>query len=220
MYALIVAAGSGSRMQSDIPKQFLSLKGKPVLYYTLETFCRFHAEMKIILVSNPEYSSYIDDVLHLLQVNNPISVVRGGATRFESVRNGLAHVPDHEIVFIHDGVRPFVTDHLLDNCYQTALREGNAIPAVPIKDSIRQIEPDGSVPLDRSILRGVQTPQTFKSELIKKAYQAAQHMLFTDDATVLETFGEKIMLVSGEDENIKLTTPLDLIIAEELLLRN
>lgn len=212
MYALIVAAGSGTRMGGETPKQFLPLKGKPILYYTIQQFLTFSPDMKVVLVIHPDYQPYIDHLLKLLP-EFPLTIVHGGATRFESVKNGLQHIPEEDMVFIHDGVRPFVDHALMERCYAMASHHGCAIPCIPIKDSIRIVNGSSSDIVERENLRAIQTPQTFKSSLIKEAYQRAKHDHYTDDASVLEDMGEGIHLCLGAEHNVKITTPLDLQLA-------
>ncbi len=201
-------------MGTAIPKQFLPLKGKPVVYYAIKAFLDALPGIKIILVLPEEHISYAQFIVQALNNETDLTIVAGGATRFHSVQNGLKIVAPDEIVFIHDGVRPFVNKELIDRCYQKAMQEGNAIPAVPVTDSVRQWDGSRYVSVDRSLLRSVQTPQTFRSSLIKEAYQQNYNELFTDEATVAEAWGMNIHLVEGLKENIKITSPEDLDFAE------
>ena len=216
-HAIIVAGGSGSRMGSTVPKQFLELNRKPILMYTIEAF--YHADSGInIVITLPQDHIYMWKKLCLkLRFNIPHTIVNGGATRFQSVKNGLASIPDTGMVAIHDGVRPFVTKEIIDASYKTAQQAGNAVAAVKLKDSIRLMENDTTKSLNRELYYLIQTPQTFKVQLIKKAFEVEDSPLFTDDATVLEQIGEKINLIEGSYHNIKITTREDLIIAKALI---
>lgn len=208
MIALIVAAGSGSRMQQDIPKQYLPLKGQPVLYYTLRAFLNFHPEMKIMLVAQPDHETYLKPILSMFP-GRSIQVTPGGETRFHSVQNGLNLIEENEVVFIHDAARPFISEALLERCYQETLLHGHAIPAISVKDSFRIQNDRGYQQINRDLLKAIQTPQTFQASLIKKAYQLALGGSFTDDASVLELLQPSIHLVEGDEQNLKLTTPMD-----------
>ena len=206
-YAIIVAGGSGKRFGSEMPKQFLPLDGKPVLMRTTEKFDQAGATIVVVLpVEHQEMSHTIAD---------------GGKTRFESVKNGIAaieNLADGNLVAVHDGVRPLASVELINRCYDTAQETGSAIPVVNPSDSIRQVMDDGtSQQLLRSSLRAVQTPQTFKAELLRGAYDVEESPLFTDDASVIEAIGHQVALVEGEMANIKITTPIDMVIATELL---
>jgi 2-C-methyl-D-erythritol 4-phosphate cytidylyltransferase len=216
-YAVIVAAGSGSRMGNDTPKQFLLLKGKPVLWYTLNTFLKAFDDVEIILVVAKEFINTAETIATSTFDANRIKIISGGDTRFHSVRNGLGFVDDDSIVFIHDGVRCLVTDKLIQRCYETAIEKDNAIPSVRSVDSIRVETHHGNAIIDRDKIHIIQTPQTFKSSIIKAAFQQAYDESFTDEASVAEMMGEKINLVEGEANNIKITLPIDLLIAEKIL---
>jgi len=218
-HAIIVAGGSGKRFGSELPKQFLPLEGKAVLMHTIE---RFHkAGAAIVVVLPAEHQEMWMSMCK--ECNFPVThiIANGGSTRFESVRNGLAAIEDLEpddLVAVHDGVRPLVSVELIDRCFATAQRTGSAIPVVNPSDSIRQVTEDGnSCQLLRSSLRAVQTPQTFKAELLRGAYDVEESPLFTDDASVVESAGNKVTLVEGEVSNIKITTPIDMVVAKALL---
>lgn len=216
-FAVIVAGGSGNRMRTSTPKQFLPLAGKPVLMHTLSVFHGFDATIEIILVL-PQ--SQVKTWNSLCQEHNftlPFTLAYGGNTRFESVKNGLKLVAENSIVFIHDGVRPLVSEQTLTNCLETTLEKGNALPVVPVSESVRFVDGNGNKALDRSKYFLVQTPQTFRSTAIKKAYQQAYSPLFSDDASVLENTGTAIHTVPGNRENIKITFPEDIRFAEMLL---
>jgi 2-C-methyl-D-erythritol 4-phosphate cytidylyltransferase len=215
--AIIVAAGSGTRMGGDLPKQFLLLRNRPMLWYSITAFLDAFAGISIILVLP---GAYLDRGRQLAQSTtspHQIRVVEGGATRFASVKNGLEITPAHSMVFVHDGVRCLVTPGLIHKCYDAAIANGNAIPAVPVSDTLRMETDSGNEPLDRLKVRIIQTPQTFLSRKLKKAYQQEYSDAFTDDASVLESMGEKIHLVEGEVTNIKITRKIDLIVAEQIL---
>lgn len=216
-YAVIVAGGSGLRMGTTIPKQFLQLRGKPVLWYTLTAFLDSFPDMLIILVLAEEYTETGLAIIRSTSDPDRIWVTTGGETRFHSVRNGLDHIRKQAVVFVHDGVRCLITPELIRTCYKAAVNNGNAVPAVSAVDSIRIDTVNGNEPVDRSRIRIVQTPQTFYSDLIKAAFEQDYNESFTDEASVVEQLGVKIHLVEGEPTNIKITQPLDLMIAEKVL---
>ena len=218
-YAVIVAGGSGNRMNSAIPKQFLPLNGKPVLFYTIETFLKAFNDLQIVLVLPEKFMRDGNAIVESTSDSKRIQIATGGNTRFHSVKNGLKLVTENAIVFVHDAVRCLVTTGLIKRCYEAALENGNAIPAVPLSDTVRMATVDGSVVIDRSKLQIIQTPQTFFSNLLIKAFDQEYDTSFTDEATVAQKFGIKIHLIPGEDENIKLTRPIDLVIAENLLIQ-
>ena len=217
LYVVIVAGGSGKRMGADIPKQFLGLAGRPVLMHTIERFKSFNESVEIITVLPENQLRYWVDLQKKHSFDIPHTLVKGGSHRFISVKNGLRFVNTPSLVAIHDGVRPFVSIDTIKRCFEAAEKYGNAIPAVAPSDSLRLITGDGSKPLNRIQVRQIQTPQVFNSELIKKAYQQDYNADFTDDATVLEKMGEKINIVEGNRENIKITNPEDLLISSALL---
>ncbi|MFT4031739.1 MAG: 2-C-methyl-D-erythritol 4-phosphate cytidylyltransferase [Siphonobacter sp.] len=222
LYAIIVAGGSGSRMGVSIPKQFLPIHEKPILVYTIERFLEYSADIQIILcLPQDQFEQW-----HAIKALAPslakaaIQETPGGATRFQSVRNGLAQIQGEGLVAVHDGVRPFVPVEVIAKSFDTAREKGSGVVAVAAKDSIRQVITDTeNKALDRASLRLVQTPQTFQVSLLKKAFEQAENPLFTDDASVAEAAGFPIYLVDGSYENIKITTPEDLIIAEAILNR-
>lgn len=217
-FAIIVAGGSGKRMGSIVPKQFLILAGKPVLMHTIEVFYELDSDMKIIVVL-PE--SQVDRWRQLCEEYSfgiAHEVAIGGATRFESVKNGLALVDGEGIVGVHDGVRPLVAKDTLNRCYIEASAYGTAVPVSDSKESVRIVEEGGrSHAIDRSTVRMVQTPQVFKTKVLRDAYKQEFQPTFTDDASVVEAMGHIIHLTTGNKENIKITTPDDLIYAEALL---
>ena len=217
MYVVIVAGGSGKRMGAEIPKQFLELAGRPVLMHTIERFKAFNDAIEIITVL-PE-----NQLRHWIELQNkysftiPQTLVKGGLHRFFSVKNGLKFVNIPGLVAIHDGVRPFVSIDTIKRCFDTAEKLGNAIPSISPTESLRILTSKGSQPVNRLDVKQIQTPQVFNAELIKKAYLQEYKPGFTDDATVLENFGEKINLIEGNRENIKITNPEDLLISTALL---
>jgi len=217
LYAVIVAGGIGTRMGTDIPKQFLELAGKPVLMHTIERFLTFSNSIHIITVLPGEYLEFWDQLKKKYTFTQPHIIVRGGETRFISVRNGLEYVDDDALVAVHDAVRPLVSIGTIKRCFETAGEYGNAIPVISPSDTLRIVNEENSKPVDRLLVKQIQTPQVFHSRLLKKAYCQSYLPEFTDDATVLEKTGEKIRLVDGNRENIKITNPEDLIIAEHLL---
>jgi 2-C-methyl-D-erythritol 4-phosphate cytidylyltransferase len=216
-YALIVAGGSGNRMNSTVPKQFLLLNGLPVLMHTLRRFHQYDGSIEIVLVLPLLQFEPWKELCSQHSFSLPYILVAGGSVRFESVKNGLDAISGEGLVAIHDGVRPLVSFETLDRCFDTALREGNALPVLPVVESLRKREGNLNEPVDRSKYYGVQTPQTFWLSRIKKAYQQPYDPAYTDDAMVLERMGEAIHLVQGNRENIKITHPEDLIVAEALI---
>lgn len=216
-YAVIVAGGSGTRMGTDTPKQFLELCGRPILWYTLNTFLSAYEDMPVVLVAPKHHEETTRVLVATTAFPERIQVVTGGATRFESVRNGLAMAVGESVIFVHDGVRCLVSRELIHRCYAGALEHGSAIPVVDSKDSVRLITATGNEAIDRHRVKLVQTPQTFLSKLLVPAYQAAYRESFTDEASVVEAAGHPIHLVEGEIDNIKITVPSDLTIAERVL---
>ncbi|MCQ2221507.1 MAG: 2-C-methyl-D-erythritol 4-phosphate cytidylyltransferase, partial [Prevotella sp.] len=216
-YIIIVAGGKGLRMGGDIPKQFLPIKGKPVLMRTIERFREFSASMGIILVLPKSQQEYWKELCRQYDFNVEYSIADGGETRFHSVQNGLALIPDNEqgVVGVHDGVRPFVSIETISRCYETAREVKAVIPVVPVVETLRHVGIEGE---DRNVLRSdyrlVQTPQTFDIQLLKEANKQEYRESFTDDASVVEGIGKKVEMVEGNRENIKITTPFDLAIAE------
>lgn len=215
--AIIVAGGSGTRMQSAVPKQFLELAGKPVLYHTIAAFAAAYADMEIVLVLPEAHFSFANQLLQGFDPLPAVTIVKGGETRFHSVKNGLQLVDSPSVVFVHDGVRPLISAALIRACYEAALSHGSAIPVVDMKDSIREIRGGNNAAVDRDRFKIIQTPQTFLSHLILPAFELPYDPLFTDEATVVERLGHPVHLLPGEESNIKITKPLDLTIAEALL---
>ena len=212
--ALIVAGGKGERMNADIPKQFLLLKGTPILMHTLKQFSHFE---EIVLVLPSTQFEYWETLCKTHNCTQQHSLVAGGKTRFHSVKNGLEKIQDNTVVAIHDGVRPLVSETLINNLIDKTKSGIGVIPVVPVKDSIRKVEGENSTHIDRSNLYKVQTPQCFLSTDIKEAYTQDFSNTFTDDASVLEAIGGKINILLGEDKNLKITTQEDLKIAAILI---
>lgn len=219
-YAVLVAGGYGKRMGTQLPKQFLLINGKPVLYYTILSFIKAFDDIKIILVLPIEHLELGKEIIDGYFDARKIQIVEGGETRFHSVVNGLRFITEESIIFVHDGVRCLVTTDLIERCYNKAMETGSAIPVVDCKDSVRFISNENNEPMDRTKLKMVQTPQTFHSKIILPAFEINYKERFTDEATVVEAFGLKVTLVKGEDTNIKITNPLDLVIAEMILNKN
>lgn len=217
-FTLIVSGGNGSRLKSTTPKQFIIVAGKPLLMHTLEAFHRYDPEMDLILVLAQKDLTQWEVLCRRYHFTLPLTIATGGASRFHSVKNGLHQIEGEGLVAIHDGARPMVTREVISRCFEAAAEYGNAVAAVPLKDSIRRMTGEGSKAVDRSAFRIIQTPQVFQVNRIKEAYaRAADPGSFTDDASVAESFGEKIYLTAGSFENIKVTTPEDLHLAETLL---
>lgn len=215
--ALIIAAGSGSRMNVETPKQFLSLNNKPVLYYAISAFVNAYEDIEIILVLPGKHIAKGQEIIDGYFDNSKFRLCAGGRTRFHSVQNGLSLIEEDCIVFVHDGVRCLLTTDLVKRCYEEALEFGTAIPAVSCKDSVRIIGEEENKVLSRDKIKLIQTPQTFHSKILLPAFNIDYKDQFTDEATVVEAFGLKVHLVEGEDNNIKITTPVDICIAEKIL---
>ncbi|MDP4188063.1 MAG: 2-C-methyl-D-erythritol 4-phosphate cytidylyltransferase [Bacteroidota bacterium] len=214
-FVIIVAGGSGKRMNSSIPKQFLKVRGIPILMRTLLVFYKYDKKIKIILALPEDQIPYWKKLCRTFNFTIPHDVVKGGLQRFQSVKNALAEIKEEGIIAVHDGVRPLVSEETIDRCFKTAIKSGTAIPVIPVNDSLRMTNGQDSEMVDRSKYKIVQTPQVFKSEILLQSYHKKRYSpLFTDDASVVEMAGEKINLVDGNIENIKITTPLDIRIAE------
>ena len=219
-FVIIVAGGKGLRMGSDIPKQFLPIGGKPVLMRTLERFREYSADLQIILVLPEAQQDYWRQLCEKYHFDVKYQLANGGQTRFHSVQNGLALVPDDAegVVGVHDGVRPFPSIEVIKNCYETARTAKAVIPVIPVVETVRHLEGERSVTVPRDEYKLVQTPQTFDIQLLKAANRQPYNDGFTDDASVVESYGHEITLVEGNRENIKITTPYDLTVAEALLI--
>lgn len=216
-FVIIVAGGSGSRMGTEIPKQFLELAGKPVLMHTIQVFYNYDPDCELILVLPEKQWEFWNGLCLKHSFSLAHQVVSGGETRFDSVQNGLKQIQKEGIVFIHDGVRPLVSPETLGRCFESALKSGNAIPVLPVTESLRKLDGEQTISVDRNLYFNVQTPQTFRTEQILEAFRQNYHPSFTDDASVVEKAGFSISLVEGNPENIKITAPTDLIIVEALL---
>jgi 2-C-methyl-D-erythritol 4-phosphate cytidylyltransferase len=212
--ALIVAGGKGERMNADIPKQFLLLNGTPILMHTLKQFSHFE---EIVLVLPPMQFEYWQELCEKYNFRQQHTLVAGGKTRFKSVKNGLDRIADNTIVAIHDGVRPLISTSLIDSLFAETKSGIGVIPIITVKDSIRKVEGENSVHVDRNNLFKVQTPQCFLSADIQKAYTQDFSDTFTDDASVFEANGGKINTLLGEEKNLKITTKEDLKIASILI---
>jgi len=216
-YAIIVAGGTGSRMGGNLPKQFMLLKDKPVLYYSLKAFLNAYDDLQIILVLPAAFTDLGKEIIDAYFDKERIRIAIGGDTRFHSVKNGLKLIEEESIIFVHDAVRCLVSIDLIDRCYKTAVETGSAIPVIVSKDSVRIMNEEGSQTIDRNKVMLVQTPQTFHSKILLPAYEIDFKDKFTDEATVVEAYGLKVSITEGEETNIKITKPIDLIIAEKIL---
>lgn len=217
-FVILVAGGKGLRFGGEVPKQFLPVKGRPVLMRTIDVFKKAFPEIHVVLVLSPSQQEYWKQLCKEYSFDVPLQIADGGETRFHSVKNGLSLIPDtHAIVGVHDGVRPLVSEDTIFRCYETAEKEGTAVPVVPVVETVRKLEEDGkSKTVDRNLYRLVQTPQTFQVEILKKAYGQPYESFFTDDASVVEKMNVPVVLVEGNRENIKITTPSDLLFAGNL----
>lgn len=224
-YAIILAGGKGLRMGGTVAKQFLPIGGLPILMHTIRRFREYSESLNIILVLPREQHDYWRELCQTYGFDEQYEVAEGGATRFHSIQNGLRLVPDDAegVVSVHDGVRPFVSVDVIARCYETARREGTAVPVVPVVETVRQLLRDvegdtrASVTVPRDDYRLVQTPQAFDIQLHKRAYRQPFCEAFTDDASVVEAMGHSITLVEGNRENIKITTPFDIVVGEALV---
>lgn len=220
-FAILVAGGQGLRMGGDVPKQFLPLGGRPVLMHTIDRFREVFPDMHIIVVLPQGQHDYWHDLCRRHHLEGGFLTAPGGDTRFHSVLNGLNAIPadvSEGLVGVHDGVRPFVSRDTLRRCYEEAARSGTAVPVVPVVETLRHVSPDGeSMTVPRGDYRLVQTPQVFSLALLRRAYRQPYAPHFTDDASVVEALGERITLVEGNRENIKLTTPADLLLAKGIM---
>ncbi|GAB3826123.1 2-C-methyl-D-erythritol 4-phosphate cytidylyltransferase [Pontibacter rugosus] len=213
-YAIIVAGGSGTRMQHDTPKQFIEVAGKPVLMHTIERFYKYNPQIRLVVVLPQEQLNAWRSLCQEHSFKLFHMTVPGGATRFASVKNGLDSVYGEALVAVHDGVRPFVETATIKAAFEVAATYGNAVVTVSPKDSIRELKGEGSTAVPRDKYKLVQTPQCFQAGILRKAYEQPEQEYFTDDASVVESIGESITLVEGSYRNIKITTPEDLILAE------
>jgi 2-C-methyl-D-erythritol 4-phosphate cytidylyltransferase len=215
--AIIVAGGTGQRMGASIPKQFLAIEGKSILLHTVNQFVAAFADINFVIVLPADYIQEGQNLIESSGLTQIVQFTAGGETRFQSVKNGLAHVTPDAIVFVHDAVRCMLTPALIQSCYHQAVEKGSAIPAVSSTDTIRILEGAKHHVVDRENVMMIQTPQTFNAALLIKAFEQAYQPSFTDEANVLEASGTEVYLIDGEYENIKITRPLDLAIAEFIL---
>lgn len=224
-YVIIVAGGKGLRMESDLPKQFIPVAGKPLLMHTVEKFADWNSEAEIILVLPADHQPYWTMLCKEIGCRAKHRVITGGETRFHSVRNGIEAIKEEIgnqaekiLIAIHDGVRPFVSQEVISMCFEQARKKGAVVPALPVVDSLREIGIEGkSRPVDRSLYYAVHTPQVFRADWLLRAYAQDYSPLFTDDASVVEAMGISVEIVPSNRENIKITTPFDLVIAKALL---
>lgn len=215
---IIVAGGSGTRMGADLPKQFIELNGLPILMHTLQHLHEMDAAMQLVLVLPEGQMDFWEQLCYKHNWRVPHLLANGGATRFLSVQSGLA-LAEGKLVGVHDGVRPFVSREVVQACFKAAEYNGAAIPVVPIIQSLRKLGNGGSKAADRNEYRAVQTPQCFQTELFKKAFARAEHTDYSDDATVVEASGHPISMVEGNNENIKITSPIDLELGQLIIAR-
>jgi 2-C-methyl-D-erythritol 4-phosphate cytidylyltransferase len=214
---IIVAGGNGLRMGSDVPKQFLLIRGIPVLMYTIQKLFNFDCSMQLILVLPSDEIICWNDLCQQYNFEIPHKIIAGGDTRFQSVKNGLTMTTDCELIAVHDGVRPLVSQETLARCFNCAAQKGTAIPVLPLNESLREGSMSDSVPVDRTRYFIVQTPQVFQASIIKNSYQQTWIPEFTDDASVIGHSGIPVQLVMGNRENIKITFPEDLLMADAFL---
>lgn len=213
---VIVAGGQGLRMGSSLPKQYIPIGNVPILMRTIEAFYQFHSSIQIILVLPSSHQAYWSELCIQYKFIIPHEITSGGDTRFHSVKNGL-QLALGDIIAVHDGVRPFVSKKVITECFYQAQKHGAAIPTIDVYETLRHINDNSSITVNRDEYRLVQTPQVFQSDLLKKAYEQAYNNIFTDDASVVEALGYSIHLVEGNRENIKITTPFDLTISQALI---
>lgn len=217
-FVIVVAGGSGLRMGTSVPKQFLLLNGQPLLMHTLESFFRAIDEIQILLVLPAAHIPYWKELCSQYGFNIPHRIAEGGESRGESVKNGLNMISaESGLVAVHDGVRPLLDDELIRRVYSQAEKNGSAIPCVPVSDSLRRLTHEGSKPVCRADMVAIQTPQCFRLEMLRKAYDQQNFTNFTDDAQLVEALGERVYLSKGSFENLKITTAVDLLLAEAIL---
>lgn len=214
---IIVAGGNGTRMGADIPKQFIELNGKPILMHTLDNLQAIYSSMQLVLVLPKDQFSYWEELKKKHQFETAHDLAEGGKTRFLSVKSGLQKVLNSDVVGVHDGVRPFASKQVIDACFEKASQNGAAIPVVPIVQSLRVVQNGQSNAVDRSNYCAVQTPQCFRTDTLKEAFAQADRVDYSDDATVVEEYGQSISMVDGNTENIKITTPMDLQLAQLII---
>ena len=204
-------------MGGSLPKQFMLLRDKPVLYYSIKTFLDAYDDLEIILVLPAAFTDIGEEIIDAYFDKEKIKIAIGGDTRFQSVKNGLKLVEEESIIFVHDAVRCLVSVSLIRRCYELAMQTGAAVPVIPSKDSVRILNDDGNGEVDRNKIMLVQTPQTFHSKILLPAFDIDYKDKFTDEATVVEAYGLRVSLAEGEETNIKITRPMDLLIAEKVI---
>ncbi|MEI8053108.1 MAG: 2-C-methyl-D-erythritol 4-phosphate cytidylyltransferase [Bacteroidota bacterium] len=216
-FAVLVAGGSGSRMKTDLPKQFLSLKERPLLFYTINSFLKAADDISIILVLPQDFIEMGNEIINQYFKGKDIIVTAGGQTRFHSVKNGLQMINEDSVVLVHDVVRCLVTEDLINRSIVAAIEKGAVVPVISSRDSVRMITGSKNNSIERSTLKLVQTPQTFLSKNLISAFEAEYNEMFTDEAAVMEAAGYEIHLIEGEENNIKITFPIDFVLAEKIL---
>lgn len=216
-YAIIVAGGTGTRMQGEVPKQFMLLRGKPVILYSMEALHAFDPMLQLILVIHPDYQLHWKKLAADLKITIPFQIADGGKTRFDSVKNGLQLINDEGLIAVHDAARPVIDVEFLKYIFAEAEKQGSALPGIALNDTIRMIDGATSHQLDRNDLRAIQTPQVFKVTELKRAYEQLYRPMFTDDASVMQSAGFAIHLVEGKQGNIKITHNQDFAVAEVLI---
>jgi 2-C-methyl-D-erythritol 4-phosphate cytidylyltransferase len=218
-YLIIVAGGTGTRMNHELPKQFLLIHNKPIIVHTIEKFITTYSNIKIIIVIHSFWKDHLVDLLNQYQWQNNIEIALGGDTRFHSVKNGLAKINHAEsvLVAVHDAARPMVSSQTIISAFESAAQHGSGIPVIDISESLRLVSENENKYLDRSKVKIVQTPQCFQLALLQKGFEQAYDSTFTDDASVIEKLGMPVYLTKGNQENIKITWPMDLKIAEAII---
>jgi 2-C-methyl-D-erythritol 4-phosphate cytidylyltransferase len=212
---IITAGGFGKRMGSEVPKQFLEINGKAILMYTIEAFAKNNSENQILLTLPSDWHAYWEKLCEQLQFTIPHQLIAGGIERYHSIQNALAHATG-KLIAVHDGVRPLVCEATIQRCFEMAEKQGAAVPVIPAKESVRWTKNNISKAVPRQEYVLVQTPQVFHAHILRKAYSLPFHEGITDDASLVEEAGYSIKLVEGNEENVKITHPMDLVLAEVL----
>ncbi len=216
-FAVLVAGGSGSRMKTDLPKQFLLLKEKPLLFYTINSFLNAADDITIILVLPQDFIEMGNEIINQYFKGKDIIVTAGGQTRFHSVKNGLQMIDEDGVVLVHDAVRCLVTKDLINRSIVAAIEKGIVVPVISSRDSVRIVAGSKNNSIERSTVKMVQTPQAFLSKNLISAFEVEYNEMFTDEAAVMEAAGYEIHLIEGEENNIKITFPIDFVLAEKIL---